>query len=78
MAGEREPSLRTEKVASEKIAMLGLDRTRKAELIERALALRGDQSAPPRDGRGPLLSLIAASLVALVFAAVIGAVSNLG
>jgi len=78
MAGEREPSLRTEKVASEKIAMLGLDRTRKAELIERAFALRGDQSAPPRDRRGPLLSLIAASLVALVFAAVIGAVSDLG
>jgi ferredoxin len=78
IAGEREPYLRTEKIASEKVAMLGLDRTRKAELIERASALRADQSTPPRNEPGPLLGPIAATLVALVFAALIGIVSDLG
>jgi len=78
IAGEREPFLRTEKVASEKVSMLGLDRTRKAELIEAAGALRADRSTPPRNSPGPLTSLIAATLVALVFAALIGVVSDLG
>ncbi len=78
MAGEREPSLRSDKVASEKVAMLGLDRTRKAELIERAGALRRDQTAPPRSERGTVVSLVAAAMVAAAFAALIGIVSDLG
>jgi len=76
MAGEREPSLRSEKVAQDELTMLGLDRTRKVELIERAAALRADRSAPPRSGRGPIVSLVAASFVALVFAALTGVVSD--
>jgi ferredoxin/coenzyme F420-reducing hydrogenase delta subunit len=77
-AGEREPSLRTAKVAPEKVTTLGLDRTRKAELIERAGALRADLSLPPHNRHSPTLSLIAATFVALIFAALIGVVSDLG
>jgi len=76
MAGEREPALRSEKVAPEQLTMLGLDRTRKAELIARAAALRARQSQPPRSGHGPTLSLVAAALLALVFAALTGVVSD--
>ena len=78
MAGEREPSLRSEKVELDKVVMLGLDRTRKAELIESAAALRAGQSMPSRNWRGPTLSLIAATFVALVFAALVGVVSDMG
>jgi len=78
MAGEREPCLRSEKVAPDKLTMLGLDRTRKAELIARAAALRVNQSLPPRTGPAPALSLVAAALVAMVFAALTGVVSDWG
>ena len=78
MAGERLPSLRSDKVSSEHVTMLGLDRTRKAELIMRATALRGDQSVPPRSMHGPTLRLVAATLLALIFAALTGVVSDLG
>jgi hypothetical protein len=78
MAGEREPCLRNEKVAPDQLTMLGLDRTRKAELIERANALRANQSAPPGAARRPTLTLIAATLLALVFAGLTGVLSDLG
>jgi hypothetical protein len=78
MAGAREPVLRSEKVAPDKLTMLGLDRTRKAELIARAGALRAHQSMPPRTGPGPTLSLVAATLLALAFAALTGVVSDRG
>lgn len=78
MAGEREPSLRSEKVAPDKVVMLGLDRTRKTELIERAAALRADKSLPPGTRRSSILSLAAATFLALVFAALAGVVSDLG
>jgi hypothetical protein len=78
MAGEREPFLRTEKVASDQLTMLGLDRTRKAELIERATALRANQDTPSRSRHGLALNLVAGTFVALVSAALIGVVSDLG
>ncbi|MBW2385147.1 MAG: hydrogenase iron-sulfur subunit [Deltaproteobacteria bacterium] len=78
MAGEREPRLRSEKVAPEELTLLGLDRTRKAELIERATALRTHKSAPPRTQRGTALGLVAATFLALIFAGLAGVVSDLG
>jgi len=78
MAGEREPSLRAEKVAAEQVVLLGLDRTRKAELIERAAALRASQISPQRGQRGPISSLAAATFLALVFAVLVGVVSDSG
>jgi ferredoxin len=78
MAGEREPALRSEKVASDELVLLGLDRTRKAELIERAAAFRTDSSAPSRTTHRPTLSLVAAAFLALIFAALAGVVSDLG
>jgi len=78
MASEREPSLRSEKVSPEQLTLLGLDRTRKAELIARAGALRTSQSAPPRSWHSSTLSLIASTFLALIFAALTGVVSDLG
>jgi len=77
-AGEREPSLHSYPVPPQKVAMLGLDRTRKAELIDRAAALRVDGRIPLREAPRPALGLVAAALLALVFAALIGTVSDLG
>ena len=78
MAGEREPALRAEKVAPEELTMLGLDRTRKAELIERAAALRADQRPSPHIGRSLGLRLVSATFLAAAFAALIGVTSNRG
>jgi coenzyme F420-reducing hydrogenase delta subunit/ferredoxin len=78
MTGEREPSLRSEKVSPDQLTVLGLDRTRKAELIAQAGALRANQSVPPRSGHSPALSLVSAVLLAMVFAALMGVVSDQG
>lgn len=78
MAGEREPSLRAEKVAPEQLAMLALDRTRKTELIARAAAFRHSQSPTPQPARGPARRWIAATLLVLGFATLIGVVSDGG
>ncbi|MCP5068681.1 MAG: hydrogenase iron-sulfur subunit [bacterium] len=76
MAGEREPALRNEKVAPDQLLLLGFDRTRKAELIERAAAFRAKQKPPPRASRNPALGLVAATLITMAFAALTGVVSD--
>ncbi len=74
--GEREPALRSSKVAPEQVTLLGLDRTQQAELIERAAAIIGNESTPPRNQRGLPIRLIAATFVAALFAALAGVVSD--
>lgn len=76
MSGQREPALRSEKVGPDEITMLGLDRTRKAELIERARALRASQALPARGERGAALKVAGAAFLALVFAALTGVPSD--
>ena len=79
MTGQREPTLRSEKVSPEQITVLGLDRTRKAEFLTRATALLGGgPSEPPGTQRHPALRMVAATFVALVFAALTGVVSDWG
>jgi len=78
MTGAREPSLRSEKVSPDQITILGLDRTRKAELIARASALRTDPSLSPRGGRSRVVGWVSAALLAIGFAALTGVVSDWG
>lgn len=78
MTGAREPSLRSDKVSPDQITLLGLDRTRKAELIARASALRTDPSLPPRGGRNRVVGWVSAALLAIGFAALTGVVSDWG
>jgi len=76
MKGEREPSLRSEKVSPDQFAVLSFDRTRKADLITQASALRAGHGAPHRRRYSPIVSGISATLLALVFAALTGFLSD--
>jgi len=76
--GLREPALRQEKVAREQVLLLGLDRTQKKELVSRAIQF-GQGSPPPSDSpRLPVLTGLAAALLAAVFAGLVGVASDLG
>jgi hypothetical protein len=79
MSGEREPKLRTEKVPVGQLLFLALDRTRTGDLVRRATAFREGRPLPPppaQPSRG--LAAIAAALLAALFAAGMGVVSDLG
>jgi coenzyme F420-reducing hydrogenase delta subunit/NAD-dependent dihydropyrimidine dehydrogenase PreA subunit len=79
LEGSREPALRTDKVDREKVLLLGLDRTRKAELLKEAARHRaaGATAVGGGGGRTGFFGLAAAALVAAVFAVAIGAASDL-
>jgi hypothetical protein len=79
LEGSREPALRPDKVDREKVLLLGLDRTRKAELLKEAARHRaaGATAVGGGGGRTGFIGLAAAALVAAVFAVAIGAGSDL-
>lgn len=76
--GERGPALRTDKVARERIHVRALDRTRTGELVREALALREDGAEPGGAPAAGALAGVASVALALVVAAVLGVVSDLG
>jgi coenzyme F420-reducing hydrogenase delta subunit/NAD-dependent dihydropyrimidine dehydrogenase PreA subunit len=80
LEGAREPALRPDKVDREKVLLLGLDRTRSKELRSAAARHRADGATPVgAGGDGPtVLGVAGATLLALLFAALIGAGSDLG
>jgi coenzyme F420-reducing hydrogenase delta subunit/Pyruvate/2-oxoacid:ferredoxin oxidoreductase delta subunit len=80
LEGTREPALRPEKVDREKVLLLGLDRTRKAELLTEAARHRAEGATATGGGGGDgpgIFGIAAAALLAVVFAVAIGAASDL-
>jgi NAD-dependent dihydropyrimidine dehydrogenase PreA subunit/coenzyme F420-reducing hydrogenase delta subunit len=78
LTGQREPALRTEKVPPDRMLLLGLDRTRKAELARRAAAFReGRDMEPVREPPRNVAGLVSVALAALL-AIGLGLVSDLG
>jgi hypothetical protein len=76
--GVREPVLRSEKVEQEQVLLLGLDRTQKKELVRRATHFRQGNAPQSDSPRLPVLSGLAAVLLAGVFAGIVGVASDLG
>jgi ferredoxin len=76
--GERGPALRTDKVARERIHVRALDRTRKGDLVREALALQADGGEPAGAPRPRALAGVASVALALIVAAALGVVSDLG
>jgi ferredoxin/coenzyme F420-reducing hydrogenase delta subunit len=65
VSGQREPQLRTDKVESDQVLLLELDRTRTRDLIDAALAFREHNRRPAARRLRPRLSaLVAAGLAA--------------
>jgi len=78
--GVREPALRPDKVDREKVLLLGLDRTRGAELLAEAARHRAAGTSVVVGGGGDrpgFFGIAAAALLAAVFAVAIGAASDL-
>jgi quinol-cytochrome oxidoreductase complex cytochrome b subunit/coenzyme F420-reducing hydrogenase delta subunit/Pyruvate/2-oxoacid:ferredoxin oxidoreductase delta subunit len=78
LAGEREPVLRTDKVPLEQVRMLSLARTRGRELVSSARSFRDGQLQTQASLRAPALTGLAAALLALIVAGLVGLVSDLG
>ncbi len=80
LEGSREPALRPDKVDREKVLLLGLDRTRKSELVTEAARHRAAGATAVGGGSGGrpgFLGIAAAVLLAAVFAVAIGVASDL-
>jgi ferredoxin len=75
--GLREPVLRVEKIPREKVLLLNLDRTQKAEFIRRARAFHETGEVPEKPARLPAVTGLAATLLAAVIAGGLGLVSDL-
>jgi ferredoxin len=76
--GDREPALRTEKVAREKIRLISLNRTRVGDLIREAQRFREGEAPQSESGLTPALTGIAAAVLAAMLAGCVGLVSDLG
>jgi ferredoxin len=76
LTGQREPMLRTDKVAAEKVRLLALDRTRGDALLREARAFQAGQPAPAVASPSRALTGLAASLLAVVLMGVMGVVSD--
>jgi hypothetical protein len=76
LTGQREPSLRTDKVAADQLHLLALDRTRTADLIRQADVLRRGQGASAARSPNRVTAVVGAAVLALVFGGVTGAVSD--
>jgi len=78
LTGEREPALRTDQLDAQQVRLVELDRTRKQEFLREAERFRAGEPArrsrPPSSSRGA----VAASLLAVLCAGLIGVVSDLG
>jgi ferredoxin/coenzyme F420-reducing hydrogenase delta subunit len=74
--GERQPSLRKEHADREKILLLGLGATSKRELMNRAAAFCGGETPRPQAAPSKVLSGIAAVVVGLIVATVVGVGSD--
>jgi coenzyme F420-reducing hydrogenase delta subunit/Pyruvate/2-oxoacid:ferredoxin oxidoreductase delta subunit len=74
--GTRPPALRTQHAARERIDVIALDRTRKAELVREAARLLGDGAPARRPEPGRSLAGVGAVLVALATSALLGVASD--
>ncbi|MBW2270312.1 MAG: hydrogenase iron-sulfur subunit [Deltaproteobacteria bacterium] len=76
--GSREPIFRTEKVDGRELHFVELDRTRTPELVREAQSVGSGSEGQRALPRSPALSIAAAIFLAVVSAAVVGRVSDLG
>jgi ferredoxin/coenzyme F420-reducing hydrogenase delta subunit len=76
LAGEREPKLRADKVDHSRIHVLGLDPTRKKELVRRAAAIRAGVPLPADAPPGRAVSTLAAGVIWAVLCVVMGVGSD--
>jgi len=75
--GVREPALRTDKLEAGQVQLMALDRTRNADLIRAAARFRAGEVALPARNRSRAREAVAAAILLIAFAAVLGAVSDL-
>jgi hypothetical protein len=76
--GTRQPALRTDKLEAGQVQLVALDRTRKAELIRAAARFRAGEESPPIRSRLPVLQGVAAAVLLIACAGLLGLVSDLG
>jgi coenzyme F420-reducing hydrogenase delta subunit/NAD-dependent dihydropyrimidine dehydrogenase PreA subunit len=75
--GVREPALRTDMLEAGQVQLVALDRTRKADLIRAAARFRAGEVALPARKRPRTREAVAAAILLIACAAVLGAVSDL-
>ena len=75
--GVREPALRVDKLEPGQVQLVALDRTRKADLIRAAARFRAGEVALPARNRPRAKEAVAATILLVACAAVLGAVSDL-
>jgi coenzyme F420-reducing hydrogenase delta subunit/Pyruvate/2-oxoacid:ferredoxin oxidoreductase delta subunit len=75
--GVREPALRTDKLEAGQVQLVALDRTRKADLIRAAARFRTGEEPVPARNRPRALSAVAAMVLLIACAGLLGQVSDL-
>jgi coenzyme F420-reducing hydrogenase delta subunit/Pyruvate/2-oxoacid:ferredoxin oxidoreductase delta subunit len=78
LEGTREPALRTDKIEKEKVQLIGVDRTQKAELIHAAARFRRGEGVQQETRRPTAHSIAAAALLAAACAGLMGMISDSG
>ncbi len=76
--GIREPALRTDKLESGQVQLVALDRTRNADLILAAARFRDGEAPLPTSSRSPAFNAVAATVLLVACAGLLGLVSDLG
>jgi coenzyme F420-reducing hydrogenase delta subunit/NAD-dependent dihydropyrimidine dehydrogenase PreA subunit len=76
--GVREPALRTDKLEPGQVQLVAIDRTRTADLIRAAARFRDGNEPLPTSSRPRPLNAVAATVLLIACAAVLGLVSDLG
>jgi hypothetical protein len=76
--GTREPALRTDKLETGQVQLVALDRTRKDDLIRAAARFRAGKEPLPTSSRPRALGAVAATVLLIACAGLLGLVSDLG
>ncbi len=74
--GQREPALRTDKVAAEQVRLIAFNRTRKADFIREALRFRDGERAPSATRYRRVTTAAAAAAMAALSAGIMGLASD--
>jgi coenzyme F420-reducing hydrogenase delta subunit/Pyruvate/2-oxoacid:ferredoxin oxidoreductase delta subunit len=76
--GIREPALRTDNLEAGQVQLVAIDRTRTADLIRAAARFRDGKESLPTSSRPHLLHAVAATVLLIACAGILGLVSDLG
>ena len=76
--GIREPALRTDKLEAGQVQLVAIDRTRTADLIRAAARFRDGKEPLPTSSRPRPLNAVAATVLLIACAGLLGLVSDLG